>query len=137
MRLVGVVTGRDPRPTLPEEIPALVEFDLQTRQTRVFGRLVDEVSGEPIAKVSLLADHLCDASEDLLLDSGVVSGHWSPSWDCRGVTGGQSAAWTVEAVSPCRLSRMLAGTGISQMTTVAAAVACAGGHEPENTRSRN
>lgn len=70
--LAGIAAGLAQRPSLPQQIPALVERDLHRAQPLVLLGLVDLTVLKLAAQLLLLGDKLVDLSQNVLVRS-----HWS------------------------------------------------------------
>lgn len=65
--LSWIAAGLAQRPSLPQQVPALVELDLQRAQPPLFLRLVDIALLHPGAQLLLLGDKLVHLIEDVLI----------------------------------------------------------------------
>lgn len=63
--LVGILAGLPQRPALPQQVPALVELDLQRPKALVFAGLVDVAVLKPVAQFVLLGDELTNVLENV------------------------------------------------------------------------
>lgn len=63
MGLTWVAAGLAQSPALPQEVPALVEFDLECPQPLVLLVCADLMPLQAIAKIALLVDELADSGQ--------------------------------------------------------------------------
>ena len=65
--LLRVLPELAPRPALPEQVPALVQLDLEAGKVGVLGLMGDLAGAQPLAKGVLLVDEALDAGLDVLV----------------------------------------------------------------------
>src|SRR5690606_17413390 len=101
----GVLAGLPPGAAAAQQVPALVQRDLQLLQPPALLRALQLAALVPLAEPLLLGDVLADAREDLLLAGRAVSGHGARLRSGRRGTLRPSASTAGAARSPARRAR--------------------------------
>src|SRR5690606_18756456 len=101
----GVLAGLPPGAAAAQQVPALVQRDLQLLQPPALLRALQLAALVPLAEPLLLGDVLADAREDLLLAGRAVSGHGARLRSGRRGTLRPSASPAGAARSPARRAR--------------------------------
>src|SRR5690606_18959369 len=101
----GVLAGLPPGAAAAQQVPALVQRDLQLLQPPALLRALQLAAPVPLAEPLLLGDVLADAREDLLLAGRAVSGHGARLRSGRRGTLRPSASTAGAARSPARRAR--------------------------------